>query len=119
MWEEGDVRVSTELEEHRQYIASLDLSGIRRPIVEQDAETEAGEIFAKGKDQALVVGSGVFSFATGVDEEVRQAISAVPIGAARRMTEGSEVTIVAWGNTVEKSMEAVALSGMELTLVPP
>lgn len=67
--------MSTQLEEQRQYIASLDLSGIRRPIVEQDAETEAGEIFAKAKDQAQVVGSGVFSFATGVDEEVREAIS--------------------------------------------
>jgi 2-oxoisovalerate dehydrogenase E1 component len=45
------------------------------------------------------------------EREVKQAISAVPIGAARRVTEGAEVTIVAWGNTVEKSMEAVAQLG--------
>jgi pyruvate/2-oxoglutarate/acetoin dehydrogenase E1 component len=40
------------------------------------------------------------------EREVKQAISAVPIGAARRLTEGTEVTVVAWGNTVEKAMEA-------------
>jgi 2-oxoisovalerate dehydrogenase E1 component len=45
------------------------------------------------------------------EREVTQAISAVPIGAARRFTEGSDVTVVAWGNTVEKSMEAVARLG--------
>ncbi len=45
------------------------------------------------------------------EREVKQAISAVPIGAARRLTEGSEVTVVAWGNTVEKSMEAVVQLG--------
>jgi 2-oxoisovalerate dehydrogenase E1 component len=45
------------------------------------------------------------------EREVTQAISAVPIGHARRFTEGSDVTIVAWGNTVEKSMEAMALLG--------
>lgn len=67
--------VTTVLEEQRQYIASLDLSGIPRPIVEMDAATEAGEVFNKAKEQAQVVGSGVFSFAKGVDEEVRKAIS--------------------------------------------
>jgi 2-oxoisovalerate dehydrogenase E1 component len=45
------------------------------------------------------------------EREVKQALSAVPIGAARRLTEGSEVTVVAWGNTVEKSMEAVVQLG--------
>ena len=45
------------------------------------------------------------------EREVTQAISAVPIGAARRFNEGSDVTIVAWGNTVEKSMEAMAALG--------
>lgn len=45
------------------------------------------------------------------EREVTQAISAVPIGSARRLTEGGDVTIVAWGNTVEKSMEAMAILG--------
>jgi 2-oxoisovalerate dehydrogenase E1 component len=45
------------------------------------------------------------------EREVSQAISAVPIGQARRLAEGSDVTIVAWGNTVEKSLEAMAQLG--------
>jgi 2-oxoisovalerate dehydrogenase E1 component len=50
------------------------------------------------------------------EREVTQAISAVPIGAARRFTEGSDVTIVAWGNTVEKSMEAAAQLGDSVSI---
>ena len=50
------------------------------------------------------------------EREVTQAISAVPIGAARRFTEGSDVTIVAWGNTVEKSMEAMAKLGDSVSI---
>ncbi len=46
-----------------------------------------------------------------VEQEVRQPIAAVPIGHARRFTEGSDLTIVAWGNTVEKSQEAMAQLG--------
>src|SRR4051812_22258835 len=42
-----------------------------------------------------------------VEREVKQPVSAVPIGHARRIEEGSDVTIVAWGNTVEKSQEAI------------
>jgi len=45
------------------------------------------------------------------EREVTQAITAVPIGAARCFAEGRDVTIVAWGNTVEKSMEAMATLG--------
>lgn len=46
-----------------------------------------------------------------VEREVRQAINAVPIGHARRVVEGDDVTIVAWGNTVEKAQEALAKLG--------
>ncbi len=35
-------------------------------------------------------------------------VMAVPIGQARCRTEGKDVTVVAWGNTMEKSLEAVA-----------
>jgi 2-oxoisovalerate dehydrogenase E1 component len=42
------------------------------------------------------------------ERQVSEAIGAIPLGSARRMTEGSEVTVVAWGNTVEKSLEAIA-----------
>ena len=50
------------------------------------------------------------------EREVTQPISAVPIGQARRFTEGTDVTIVAWGNTVEKSMEAMALLGDSVSI---
>jgi formaldehyde-activating enzyme involved in methanogenesis len=67
--------MALDLQQQRQYIADLDISGLPRPIVAQDAATDAGEVFDKAKEQARVVGSGVFSFAVGVDEEVRGAIS--------------------------------------------
>jgi 2-oxoisovalerate dehydrogenase E1 component len=35
-------------------------------------------------------------------------IAAIPFGVARRLVEGSDLTLVAWGNTVEKSSEALA-----------
>lgn len=46
-----------------------------------------------------------------VEQDVKEVITAVPIGHARRRVEGTDVTIVAWGNTVEKSQEAMAQLG--------
>lgn len=40
-----------------------------------------------------------------------EAAMAVPIGHARLRAEGSDVTLVAWGNTVEKAFEAMDLMG--------
>lgn len=45
------------------------------------------------------------------EREVTQAITAIPIGQARCVVPGTDVTIVAWGNTVEKSLEAIAELG--------
>lgn len=59
----------------RDFVKSIDLTGVPRGIISQDAATEAGEIFDKAKTQAQVVGSGLFSFAQGVDPNVREAIS--------------------------------------------
>ena len=42
------------------------------------------------------------------ERTVSDAIAAIPLGSARRLTEGGDVTVVAWGNTVEKSLEAIA-----------
>jgi len=50
------------------------------------------------------------------ERAVTEAISAVPIGHARRFTEGSDVTIVAWGNTVEKSLEALSQLGDSVSI---
>jgi hypothetical protein len=62
-------------EQARNFVKLIDLSGTPRQILSQDAATEASEIFDKAKTQAQVVGSGLFSFAQGVDAQVREAIS--------------------------------------------
>jgi 2-oxoisovalerate dehydrogenase E1 component len=41
------------------------------------------------------------------EHEYSKAILAVPLGEARKLRDGSDVTVVAWGNTVEKSLEAL------------
>ncbi|MDD3179106.1 MAG: thiamine pyrophosphate-dependent enzyme [Opitutaceae bacterium] len=45
------------------------------------------------------------------EKDVPDAIVSVPIGRARRCTAGVDVTVVAWGNTVEIAQDAVALFG--------
>jgi len=40
--------------------------------------------------------------------DVKAPVVSVPIGRARTITTGEDVTIVAWGNTMEKTLEAVA-----------
>jgi 2-oxoisovalerate dehydrogenase E1 component len=45
------------------------------------------------------------------ERTVSSPITAVPLGHARVVTEGGDVTMVAWGNTVEKSLEAITQLG--------
>src|SRR5438046_10583550 len=45
------------------------------------------------------------------EHESQQAVLAVPFGQARKRRDGSDVTLVAWGNTIEKSLEAIAKIG--------
>jgi hypothetical protein len=68
--------MSADLQQIKDYISSADLSDLPRPIIEQDAASEAGEVFEKTKQQAQVVGAGILSFADGVDEETRKVVSA-------------------------------------------
>jgi 2-oxoisovalerate dehydrogenase E1 component len=42
------------------------------------------------------------------EHESMKPVKAVPLGVARKRNAGSDVTLVAWGNTVEKSLEALA-----------
>src|SRR6266480_1195285 len=42
------------------------------------------------------------------EHEYAEPIRAVPLGRARQCTSGSDVTVVAWGNPIEKSLEAIA-----------
>lgn len=41
------------------------------------------------------------------EHESAEPIRAVPLGQARQRNSGSDVTLVAWGNTIEKSLEAL------------
>src|SRR5438067_2655021 len=50
------------------------------------------------------------------EHEYTEAVCAVPLGEARKVREGSDVTLVAWGNTVEKSLEAVEKIGNEISI---
>jgi 2-oxoisovalerate dehydrogenase E1 component len=42
------------------------------------------------------------------ERESKESVRAVPFGQARKLRDGADVTLVAWGNTVEKSLEALA-----------
>jgi hypothetical protein len=59
----------------KSYIQSLDLSGTPRQLIEQDAATEASQVFDQAKAQARVVGSELLAFREGVLAETREAIS--------------------------------------------
>jgi len=48
------------------------------------------------------------------EHESKEPVKAVPLGVARKRNAGSDVTLIAWGNTVEKSLEALAEIGGEI-----
>lgn len=50
------------------------------------------------------------------EHESAEPVLAVPLGVARKRASGSEVTLVAWGNTVEKSLEALQEIGDEMSV---
>src|SRR5216110_1352824 len=50
------------------------------------------------------------------EHEYAEPIRAVPMGKARNVREGSDVTVVAWGNTIEKSLEALIKIGNEISV---
>src|SRR5882762_7064604 len=41
------------------------------------------------------------------ERETAEPVRAVPFGSARQRTRGSDLTLIAWGNTVEKALEAI------------
>jgi pyruvate/2-oxoglutarate dehydrogenase complex dihydrolipoamide acyltransferase (E2) component/predicted transcriptional regulator len=41
------------------------------------------------------------------ERESAESIRAIPLGKARKRQAGSDVTLIAWGNTVEKALEAI------------
>jgi 2-oxoisovalerate dehydrogenase E1 component len=50
------------------------------------------------------------------EHEYADPIGAVPLGRARQYTSGADVTVVAWGNTIEKSLEAIAKIDNEISV---
>jgi len=50
------------------------------------------------------------------ERESREPVRAVPFGQARKLRDGSDVTLVSWGNTVEKSLEALAKIDSEVSV---
>ena len=50
------------------------------------------------------------------ERETTEPIRAVPLGKARKRATGSDVTLVAWGNTIEKSLEALEKLGAEASV---
>jgi 2-oxoisovalerate dehydrogenase E1 component len=50
------------------------------------------------------------------EHEYSEPVRAVPLGRANRLRDGSDVTVVAWGNTVEKSLEALDKLGSDTTV---
>ena len=50
------------------------------------------------------------------EHEYAEPIRAVPLGQAHKRMSGSDVTLVAWGNTIEKSLEAIAKIENEISV---
>src|SRR5712675_1593001 len=50
------------------------------------------------------------------EHEYAEPIRAVPLARARQCTNGSDVTVIAWGNTIEKSLEAIAKIDNEISV---
>jgi 2-oxoisovalerate dehydrogenase E1 component len=50
------------------------------------------------------------------EHKYTEPIRAVPLGEARKLHDGSDVTLVAWGNTVEKSLEALDKIGNKISV---
>src|SRR5436189_414242 len=50
------------------------------------------------------------------ERESKEPVRAVPFGQARKLRDGSDVTLVAWGNTVEKSLEALGKIDHEVSV---
>jgi 2-oxoisovalerate dehydrogenase E1 component len=50
------------------------------------------------------------------EHEFADPIRAVPLGQARKRISGSDLTLVAWGNAIEKSLEALAQIGDEISV---
>jgi hypothetical protein len=67
--------MAVDFDQARAFVESADLTDTPRWLVAQDAAADAGTVFNTAKEQAQVVGSGLFSFAEGITADMREAIS--------------------------------------------
>jgi 2-oxoisovalerate dehydrogenase E1 component len=81
-------------------------------VIPSTPEDAAGLLWTAmhGEDPTLVL---IPKHLLWVERDVHEAVTAVPIGHARRVQPGEDVTMVAWGNTVEKAEEAISQLGDE------
>lgn len=70
-----DPDMAFHIDEAKKYVDRIDLSATPMGLMPKGTVEETGDVFDKAKNQATVVGAGLFSFATGVTTEVREAIS--------------------------------------------
>jgi hypothetical protein len=91
------------------FVHGIDLSRTPRPIVTMDAATDAREAFDTAKSQARIVGSGVFSFAQGVDADVRESIadSALLAQLVANKSASAEQTPLEWFAEYSKVLQNI------------
>src|SRR5947207_6978780 len=84
-------------------------------VIPSTPEDAAGLLWSAmhGEDPVLfLIPKHMFS----AERESKEPVRAVPFGQARKFRDGSDVTLVAWGNTVEKSFEALTKIDNEISV---
>jgi len=84
-------------------------------VVPSTPEDAAGLLWTAmhGEDPTLVL---IPKHMFWAERESEKPVRAVPLGRARKRQSGSDVTLIAWGNTVEKSLEAMKQIGDEISI---
>jgi 2-oxoisovalerate dehydrogenase E1 component len=84
-------------------------------VIPSTPEDAAGLLWTAmhGEDPTLVL---IPKHMFWAERESEEPVRAVPFGRARKRQNGSDITVVAWGNTVEKSLEAIQKIGQEISV---
>jgi 2-oxoisovalerate dehydrogenase E1 component len=84
-------------------------------VIPSTPEDAAGLLWTAmhGEDPTLVL---IPKHMFWAERESKEPVRAVPFGCARKRRSGSDITLVAWGNTVEKALEAIEKIGDEASI---
>src|SRR5881394_751540 len=84
-------------------------------VVPSTPEDAAGLLWTAmhGEDPVIVL---IPKHMFWAERESEEPVRALPFGQARKFRDGSDVTLVAWGNTVEKSLEALTKIDNEISV---